>query len=74
MAVSLVRYVEHQLVLRGVKNVVQGDHCLDHSEVRTAVASVYAQLLYKRGAHLLCELLHLAGRELLYVSRGFDLL
>ena len=74
VAVGLVRYVEHQLVLRGVENVMERDHRLHHAKVRAAVTAVYAQLLYKRGAHFLRELLHLIRAELLYVRRGIDFL
>ena len=60
--------IEHQLVLRGIKNIVERDYSLRHAEIRTAVSSVDAELVYERDAHFRRESLHLVGIQLLNVG------
>ena len=42
--IALVRNVEDDFVLRRIENIVHCNGCLDHSEVRSAVSAMFAQL------------------------------
>ena len=53
MRITLMRHVIHDLILRGIKDIVKRDRCLHHTKVRSEMSAVPACSDEQRVTHFL---------------------
>ena len=68
MGIALVANIEDELILRTVKDIVEGYGSLNESEVRTHMATMSADAVEDAGAYLLGESLQLVDAKTLEVG------
>ena len=73
MGICLVAYVEDDLVLRSVVDIVESDNQFYRSETRSQMAGIDSTAFYHIVTDLLTEFLQLLDGECLDVCRGVDL-
>ena len=69
MWITLVRYVEDELILRAVEHIVHGDGGLHDTEVRTYVTADVAITIQDTITNLLSQLMELWHGKHLYILR-----
>ena len=72
MGIALVRHIKNDLILWGIKHIMQGNGGFHHAEIRAKVAAVSAGAQQQRLAHLLCQHRQLLHGQLFDVRRAVN--
>ena len=72
VGIALVGNVKNDLILRGIKHIVQCDGRLHHAEVRPEVTAVLAQTEHQSLAHFSRQRIHLVLIQFLHIFRCID--
>src|SRR5690606_34057175 len=74
MAVGLVAYIPHQLVVRGVKNIVEGNRKFHHTQAGAKMAAIHRYVIDNKLPKFFTKLNKLGLIELFKVGRAVNLL